>query len=290
MAAKFKRAVIVGVGQIGASLGMALLARRLAREVVGIGRGRRNLALAKRRRAVSSFRTIRSLKELRTFPFRGDDLVILASPVFAIGEAIRFLPRGSRRAGGPLVIDVGSTKVSIVRAAGRRRLRFIGSHPITGTERGGAAAGNGRLFEKRFCLITPARGTSRRDVARVERLWRAVGARPVRMSPTSHDRLLAACSHLPHAAAYSLVAAVSSLASRKAISSLALSGLKDTTRIAASPPQMWAEIFVDNRKNLLAALGRYQRELTRLARAIRRGDRNRLVRWLGNLQTRRQHF
>jgi len=280
----FKKVFIVGVGQIGASVGLAIREKRLAREVVGLGRRRKNLALARRRGAVSVAIRLRSPADLRRIPFEREDLVVLATPVATIRRCLRFLSPI------PLVIDVGSTKERIVQEAWRRRLRFVGTHPIAGTEKDGAGAGDADLFKGRLCLITPTGRTDRRDLGRVGALWRAVGAQVERISPARHDRLLSSISHLPHALAYSLTAAVAAQVGGRAMARYPLAGLRDTTRVAASPPSMWAEIFLENRRNVLRGLRFFDRELGRLERMIRTNDRERLLEWLRRAQRVRLRF
>lgn len=279
----FNRVIIIGVGLIGSSIGMNLVRKRLAREVVGVGRNPANLREAIRRRAIHRF--VRAQQRAPLLEnLSEDDLVILAVPV---KEIIRHLGLLTRK---PLVMDVGSTKRSIVRAATRRKIRFVGSHPIAGTEKKGAAAGEIDLFRERICLLTPTPYCRPGDLVRLRRLWRALGAQVALMEAGRHDRLLAAVSHLPHAAAYSLVQTVSHLASVPEEVRFALGGLKGTTRIAASPPEMWNDIFLENRDFLLRALDRYRRDLGRLRSFIQKRNSRALYRFLREAQKVRLKF
>lgn len=274
----FQKVVIIGVGQIGASIGMNLVKRGIVREVIGVGRSVKNLKEAVRLRAIHRY--------LIAIPsgLSQDDLVILATPVQSIVGYLKNLPRE------PLVIDVGSTKASVVKEATQHRLRFVGCHPIAGTERGGAGAADINLFRSRRCLLTPTPSSNRGDRKRIEQLWKRLGSEVVWVDAEKHDRLLAAVSHLPHIVAYSLVAAVARLISIPKDSKFALGGLKDTTRIAQSPPEMWHDIFLENKKNILLCLKRFRSELAKLESFIRRNDSPRLMAQLKKSQVIRSKF
>lgn len=278
MSPLFNKVVLIGVGQIGSSIGLNLIKRRLAREVIGVGRSVKNLKEAVHLRAIHRYR-IGPPSDLSK-----DDLVILATPVRAIVQTLKTLSTK------PLVIDVGSTKLSIIREASRRRLRFVGSHPIAGTERGGARAADSDLFRGKKCILTPTPFSSPGDRKKIESLWRGLGSEVVWMDAKRHDRLLAAVSHLPHAVAYSLVAAVDRLISIPRETKFALGGLKDTTRIAQSPPEMWHDIFLENKENVLLCLKRFKAELARLESFIRRDDSPRLMAQLKRSQAIRNKF
>lgn len=269
----FDKVVIIGVGQIGASIGLNLVGRRTAREVIGVGRSAANLRQAVKTRAIH-----KAVEARRIAPLLAglglDDLVILATPVTGIVE---YLTRITRK---PLVIDVGSTKGTIVKAARARRIRFVGCHPIAGTEKGGAAAGDRNLFRGRICVVTPVSGGSARDVKKIRSLWTGLGAKVVAMEARRHDRLFAAVSHLPHVAAYALTAAVGRTIRFPRDSQFIFSGLKGTTRIAASPSDMWRDIFLDNRSYLLSGINRLLRELHHLRSLMVRGQGGALLRYL----------
>jgi len=270
----FNRVVIVGVGQIGASIGLNVVSKHLAREVIGVGRSEKNLREAVRRRSIH-----RSLKtdHVRKFfqELTDQDLVILATPV---ETAIDYLKKISKK---PLIIDVGSTKEKIVREARRRRLRFIGCHPIAGTEKGGAEAGQKDLFQNRLCLISSG---SSKDLSLVKNLWKKLGATPVPLDAKTHDRIFAAVSHLPHLVAYSLIQAVSRRVTPREIGRFAFESLKGMTRIAASPPEMWRDIFLQNRRNLIESIDVYLKELSRLRSYIGKKDPYGLLTYLHQSQ------
>ncbi len=261
----FNRVVIVGVGLIGSSLGMNFIKKKLAREVVGIGRNQKNLQEAIRRRAID--RSLRTGSDLSILgELTEDDLVILATPVKGISK---YFNRLSRRT---LVVDVGSTKASIVRTAAKKGIRFVGSHPIAGTEKSGAKAGEMDLFQNKRCVLTPTRLTHKADIRKVQKLWEQVGARVILMTPEKHDRLFAVTSHLPHVVATTLIGVVASLVPLSIGAKLSLGGLKGTTRIASSPPEMWRDIFLDNRGFLLKGIDQYLKDLKKLRSWIARRE------------------
>lgn len=272
----FNRVLIVGVGLIGSSIGMNLMRQKLAREVIGVGRHEANLKEAVRRRAIHRCVLAGRLRDLLNSLVE-EDLVILAVPV---RDILNYLDRLSAGKGRPLVIDVGSAKTSIIRRAVQNRIRFIGCHPIAGTEKSGAAAGEVGLFEKRLCLVTPLRSTALEDLKKIRLLWNRLGSRVELMEAGRHDRLLAALSHLPHAAAYSLMGAVAGLVSPSDAVKFAFGGLKDTTRIAASSPEMWKDILIENSGFVLPVLKRYQGELRKLQSSITGKDSKGLLRYL----------
>ncbi len=257
MAIKFRKVCIIGVGLLGGSLGMALKKRRLAGEVCGFGRDAARLALARRLKALDS--SSRDLGQAA----RGADLVVLATPVPRFTEFL-----GKLALAAPLacvVTDVGSVKGAWVREweEAAAPLAFVPSHPMAGSEKTGVEAARPDLFEGAPCVCTPTARTPRPALARVESLWRSLGCRLVRLSPGEHDRRLGLLSHLPHAAAFALVRAIDSLDPMDW--SLAGKGFRDTTRVAASDPELWAGIFLANRGVLKRGLKSLRRELDRLA-------------------------
>ena len=197
------------------------------------------------------------------------DVVVIAVPVRAIPDTLAAVAAAARP--GTLVTDVGSTKGAIVRAADRLTgIRFVGAHPLAGTERAGPDAADGQLFRGRKVLLTPTAGTDGAAKSEVARLWRAAGARVAELDADEHDRLLAAVSHLPHVVAYALAAALGP--SVDALAGLAGGGFTDTTRIASTPPAMWLDVFVENRDAVLAWVDAYLAEMVRWREAIAAGD------------------
>ncbi|HWP35044.1 MAG TPA: prephenate dehydrogenase/arogenate dehydrogenase family protein, partial [Thermodesulfobacteriota bacterium] len=215
---------------------------------------------------------------------RGADLLVLATPVEAMEAAAReALPH---LAAGAVVTDVGSVKGPVVAAVGplaeRHGVPFVPGHPIAGTERAGIGAARADLFEGRVAVLTPTPATDPAAVTRVSELWQRLGAAVIRMDVATHDRLFAALSHLPHLVAYALLATLAGdpVAADGAVR-LAGAGLRDTTRIAGSPPGLWRGICLANREALLTALDRFEAVLQELRRALEAGDGAALERVFG---------
>jgi prephenate dehydrogenase len=260
----FERAAIVGVGLIGGSLALAARAAGLLGETVGLGRSEANLATALQRRIVD--RTTRDPAAIGRV-----DLVVLAVPVRSTAStAAALLPH---LAPGTVVTDVGSVKREVVEAMEAllpRDRPFVGAHPIAGSEQAGAAAATADLFRGARCVLTPTARTDPQALERVRALWRGVGARVEEMSPQAHDGALAWTSHVEHALAYALVRAIAGADP----SLLALEGpsLRDATRVAASPAELWRDIFLANAEAVSGAIAAVAAELEGLRAAIARGD------------------
>lgn len=272
---------LIGVGLIGGSLAAALREADYVREVVGYGRSLSNLEDATRLGLIDA--ALPSPEAVA----RAADVVVVAVPVDSIATVL------AQIAGviGPTAIltDVGSVKRSVVDAAHEilpaDYRRFVGGHPIAGTERSGAAAARADLFRGRRVVLTPDDTTDAEALARVQAMWVAAGADVVQMSVTDHDRILAASSHLPHALAYALVDMLVRMDEHRAIFDCAAGGFRDFTRIAASDPTMWRDIFLANADHVVALLRQYQDDIETLAQAIERGD----TQWLVDTLTRAKH-
>lgn len=267
---------IVGVGLIGGSIGLALRRRGLAREVIGIGRRRESLAIARQVGAVTQ--TALNLAAAATA-----ELIVVCTPVGRI--AVDVLAAAAHCQAGTLITDAGSTKSEIVAAIDGNLpdgVTFLGSHPLAGSEKSGPAAADAELFSGRTVVVTPTDYSRDDDLRALTGFWESLGARVTVMTPQAHDRALASTSHLPH-----LVAAA--LASATALADLPLTagGWADTTRIAAGDPELWAQIFQSNQRHLLAALDEYQVAVDRLRAAVERGDRQLLHTLLAAAKQRR---
>lgn len=271
MAVHFKQVAIIGVGLIGGSLGMILRRKALAGEVVGIGRRVENLKTAVELGAVDRY--VSDAQD----GVRGADLVILATPVDTYERHLR--EWAHCLSPGAIVSDVGSVKGPLVEqseAAMPLGVHFVGAHPIAGKEKTGVAAGSDQLFTGARCIVTPTKRTDPLALERIQHLWRETGAVVLTMDPHLHDQILGAVSHLPHAAAFALMNALADLRDRQ-LPSLDLAGhsgggLRDTTRIAASSPEMWRDIFLWNGTNVVAFIECYERALAELKRLIQIGD------------------
>ena len=273
---------IVGVGLLGGSVAKAARAAALARTVVGVGRD-----AARLERALSDGALDRATTDLDA-GVRGADFVLLAAPVLAIEALLERVWRAAPD--GATLTDVGSTKAGIVRraealAAGRP-LAFVGSHPMAGSEQSGYGAARADLFEGATVLVTPTDGTEPRALKAVTGFWEALGARVSALDPEAHDRAVAAISHLPHAVADALMDAVARFAPEAL--EFAARGFKDTTRIAASDPDMWAEIFLANRTALGASLGAFRQALATLEGAIAGGSREEIRALLARVKAARE--
>ena len=272
----FKRVVIIGVGQIGGSLGWELRKKRLAREVVGVGRTLRNL------RTAVSLGLIDSFVSSPDLAVKGADLIVLATPVQTIPVHLGSL--AGHIEPGAVVTDVGSVKGAIMRTArllGPQRSFFVGSHPIAGSEKSGASSATRDLFMGKVVILTPIRSTKALALKIVKNMWRAVGAQVVVMDPVRHDRTMAFVSHIPHLFSYAYTNAVSRH-SRGGSDLLPFAGgsFRDFTRIAGSSPEMWEGIFHMNWKEIQRVTQEVEKSLHGLSSAIRRGDRRAVARTL----------
>jgi prephenate dehydrogenase len=252
-----RRLAVVGVGLIGGSVGLA--ARRLGGWHV-VGYDPTSGASAVERKAVNA------MADSIATAVAGADLVVLAVPV---RTAVDLVPAIG---GGAVVTDVGSTKRSIVEAAGPR---FVGSHPMAGGERGGVAHARADLFDGGLCLVTPTPQSDPAAVETVVAFWRSLGMRTLHLSPDDHDRRVADVSHVPHVAA----AAVARQADPAAIP-LAAGGWRDTTRVAAGNPDLWRDILLDNRDHVTAGLRRMRDDVDRLIGHLDAGDGDAVRAWL----------
>ncbi len=261
-----RRLAVVGVGLLGGSVAKAARAQGLAREIVGIGRDRARLEPA----------LVEGVLDRATTDLAAGvgeaDFVVLAATVAAIESLLpRVWPAVSPDA---VVTDVGSTKRGIVAAAERlgatRPLAFVGSHPMAGSERSGYAVARADLFRGATVVVTPTDATPPVALKRVTEFWEALGARVTALDPETHDRAVAAISHLPHLVAMALVDGAARFEPEAL--GLAARGFRDTTRIAASDPAVWQEIFMANRDALAASVEAFQRALAELGRLVERGD------------------
>ncbi len=258
----FNTIAIVGVGLIGGSVGLAVRQRGLADCVVGIGRRQSSLRIARQSGAVTTT-TIDLAKGVAEA-----ELVIVCTPVGRIVEDVR--TAAAHAPPGTLITDVGSTKAEIVAALDEglpRNCRFLGGHPLAGGEKTGPSHARADLFDGRVVVLTPTKNTRAEDFDTLEGFWNALGAVVVQMSPEEHDQALAITSHLPHAVAAALAAMVPERLFR-----LSGAGLLDTTRIAAGDPNLWTQIFLQNRTNLVHALERFHQNLAELHAAVQQAD------------------
>jgi len=287
MAMLFKQMTIVGVGLMGGSLGMICKQQGLVGAVVGAGRQVEHLKQAVALKAIDRYST--DLAEAAT----GSDLLVLATPVDSFDAALKTCV--PRLAPGAVITDVGSVKGQLVARMEARApagARVVGAHPIAGKEKTGVGAASLDLYRNALCILTPTQTTDPAALALIRQLWEATGARVKDMDPEMHDRVLGAISHLPHLAAFALVNAVASIQETQTpgldLQLYSGGGYRDTTRIAASSPDMWRDICLWNRDHLVQQLDLYQTHLERLKALIRAGDGEGLAREFAAAKTMRE--
>jgi cyclohexadieny/prephenate dehydrogenase len=265
----FNRLALIGAGLIGSSIARAARAQGAAREIVATAR------TAATRRRVAELGFADQVVETNAAAVTGADLVIVCAPVGVCGDIAREIAPELKP--GAVVSDVGSVKGAIVRdmrphiPAG---VHFVPAHPVAGTEHSGPDAGFAELFVGRWCILTPPAGTDPQAVERLAGFWRTLGANVEVMPPDHHDLVLAITSHLPHLIAYTIVGTADELAevTRSEVLKFSAGGFRDFTRIAASDPTMWRDVFLANKDAVLEMLGTFNEDLAQLTRAIRRGD------------------
>jgi prephenate dehydrogenase len=259
---------IVGVGLIGGSIGLALKTRKLVGHVIGVGRSTASLAEAKRLHAIDEAATDIAAAVADA------DLVVVATGVASIPGILDQIDTAVRP--GTLITDAGSTKGRIVAAWEKRRRsrrgRFVGAHPVAGSHRRGPAAADPQLFNGRVTIVTPTANTPAADIEQTCSFWSALGSTVFTMPPRDHDGILAMTSHAPHVMAAAIAAATPAESRR-----FTAGGWRDTTRIAAGDPELWADILLDNAAPVARALSRIAVMTEKMLAALESGDRRRLV-------------
>lgn len=269
MAQVYERVALIGLGLIAGSIAHAMKRRGLAGHIAGFAR------TDETRKAAAEIGFVDSVHESAAEAVKGADLVVLAVPVGAMGKVAEEI--APHLAPGATVTDVGSVKQAVIDAVGPHipeGVHFIPSHPLAGTEHSGPYSGFATLFENRWWLLTPPEGADPDAVARLRALYEGVGANVDTMEPGHHDLVLAVVSHTPHLIAYTMVGVADHLrrVSQSEVIKYSASGFRDFTRIAASDPTMWRDVFLTNKDATLDILGRFTEELFVLQRAIRMGD------------------
>jgi cyclohexadieny/prephenate dehydrogenase len=269
----FDRVALIGIGLIGSSLARVLRRDSPATTIV---------ACARRAETLAAVRQLDLADETTEDPARaaeGADLVVIATPLSAYAEIGRRIAPALRR--GAILTDVGSVKEAVIRdlqPSLPEGVHFVPGHPVAGTEHSGPEAGFAELFRGRWCILTPPPETAPEAVSAVTRMWEQAGMRVVTMSADHHDRVLAVTSHLPHLIAYTIVGTATDLEDslKSEVIEFSASGFRDFTRIAASDPVMWRDVFLNNREAVLEILQRFTEDLTALQRAIRWGEGDKL--------------
>lgn len=270
---KINRLALVGIGLIGSSIAHAVRAHELADHIAISTRSQPTLDRAEELALGDSYHpdACDAVKDA--------DVVVVSVPLGAC-EAVALHIKDALKPGA-IVTDVSSCKESVISDMGPHipdGVHFVPGHPIAGTEHSGPDAGFATLFEGRWTVLTPPKGTDARAVEKIEALWKAMGSMVEIMEPAHHDQVLAITSHLPHLIAYSIVDTATNLEEdlRQEVIKFSASGFRDFTRIAASDPVMWRDVFLKNRDAVLEILSQFNEDLTALQRAIRRGEGDKL--------------
>jgi len=269
VAGRFERIALIGFGLIGGSIARAARLQGVAGEIVTTARSE------KTRARVAELGIVDRVLESNAEAVKDADLVILCIPVGACGPVAEEIAPHLKP--GAIISDVGSVKGAIVRDMAVHlpaNVHFVPAHPVAGTENSGPDSGFAELFTNRWCILTPPDGVDADAIERLRAFWAALGAKVEIMTPDHHDRVLAITSHLPHLIAYTIVGTADELAqvTESEVIKFSAGGFRDFTRIAASDPTMWRDIFLSNKDAVLDMLGTFNEDLSKLTRAIRRGD------------------
>lgn len=265
----FDRVCLIGLGLIGSSIGAAIHQFGLASHVSGYARSR------KTRQIAEQIGFVDSVHETAALAATDADLVIICAPVGAMENITKEISPVLKP--GCILSDVGSVKKAVIAAIEPHlpdHVHFIPGHPIAGSEKSGPESGYPELFTDRWCILTPLPDSDQTAVEKLEQFWRALGSSVEIMTPSHHDSVLAITSHLPHLIAYSIVSTASDLedVTRSEVIKFSAGGFRDFTRIAASDPTMWRDVFLTNKDAVLEMLGRFSEDLSALQRSIRWGD------------------
>jgi cyclohexadieny/prephenate dehydrogenase len=265
----FQRIALIGFGLIGGSIARGARAQGLAGEIVATARS------AKTRARVKELGIADRVVDTSAQAVKDADLVILCIPVGACGAVAQEI--APHLAPGAIISDVGSVKGAVVRDVAPHLpagVHFVPAHPVAGTEHSGPDSGFAELFIDRWCILTPPEGADTNAVKKLRAFWAGLGARVETMTPDHHDMVLAVTSHLPHLIAYTIVGTAVELegVTQSEVLKFSAGGFRDFTRIAASDPTMWRDVFLTNKDAVLEMLGTFNEDLSKLTRAIRRGD------------------
>ena len=265
----FNRLALIGVGLIGSSIARAARAQNAVGSIVATARSPAT------RRRIAELGIADQVVESNAAAVEGADLVIVCIPVGACGPVAQEI--GPHLAPGSIISDVGSVKGTVVRDMAPHlpeNIHFVPAHPVAGTEYSGPDAGFAELFVNRWCILTPPQDTDPAAVEKLAAFWRLLGANVDMMAPDHHDLVLAITSHLPHLIAYTIVGTADELqtVTRSEVLKFSAGGFRDFTRIAASDPTMWRDVFIANKDAVLEMLGRFNEDISLLTKAIRNSD------------------
>jgi cyclohexadieny/prephenate dehydrogenase len=265
----FNRMALIGVGLIGSSIARAARTQGAVRSIVATARSPQT------RKRVAELGIADQVVETNAAAVEGADLVIVCVPVGVCGAVAKEI--GPHLAAGATVSDVGSVKGSVIRDMSPhlpKNGHFIPAHPVAGTEYSGPDSGFAELFVNRWCILTPPAGADAKAVEKLAAFWRLLGANVDTMTADHHDMVLAITSHLPHLIAYTIVGTADELqtVTQSEVLKFSAGGFRDFTRIAASDPTMWRDVFLANKDAVLEMLGRFNEDISALTRSIRNGD------------------
>ena len=261
----FNKITILGVGLIGASFALALKKNGLCKEIAGFGRNMENLIRAKEKGIIDSFASDPASA------CHGSDLIILATPAGTFLDLTKKAMPSFKK--GAIITDAGSVKGDLVHEIEKMMpdgVYYIGSHPIAGSDRSGIDSADAELFAGAKCIITPTENSNADALRVVTDLWKSLGSDVITMDPEKHDLIYAAVSHLPHLIAYSIVNTIAGIDS--SYLEFCGQGFKDTTRIALSSPELWRDISLMNKDNLLEMISIFQKNLDAVSRYLRASD------------------
>jgi len=269
MSVHFRKLALIGIGLIGSSIALAARRQGLV-EVISIATRKQDTLDEARELGLGDIYTLDAAEAVR-----GADLVILCTPVGAYEGVIKAIAPALEP--GAIVSDVGSVKGHVIKALAPHvpeGVSLIPGHPLAGTEHSGPASGFAELFTGRWCVLTPTADIDPSQTEKLAAFWRAMGSQVEAMDAEHHDMVLAITSHIPHLVAYNIVGTVADLeaATQSEVIKFSASGFRDFTRIAASDPVMWRDVFLTNRDAVLEMLGRFTEDLSVLQRAVRTGD------------------
>ena len=269
MSRLYDRVALIGLGLIAGSMSYAMRRAGLAGEITGYARSAETRATAR------EIGLVDRVCDTAAEAVAGADLVVLAVPVGAMDAVMREIAPALST--GATLSDVGSVKQAVIGAVAPHlpeNVHFVPAHPLAGTEHSGPHSGFAELFDNRWCILTPDEGTDAEAVDRLARLWRGMGSNVDTLDAAHHDLVLAVTSHTPHLIAYTMVGVADDMrrVTDSEVIKYSAAGFRDFTRIAASDPTMWRDVFLSNKEATLEILGRFTEELFALQRAIRRGD------------------
>ena len=271
----FKKVCIIGCGLIGSSLARAIKKYKLSKKIVSSNRS------STLNRRVVRLNIVDDSSSDTNKMVKGSDLVVIAAPLSSYKNII-FKIKDSL-AEGAILTDVGSVKEKVIKLIEKHipdKISWISSHPIAGTEKRGPDFGLSELFNDRWCILTPSKKTNKKDIKKLKLFWEKIGSKVDIMNAKKHDYILAITSHIPHLIAYNIVNTSISIQNKKEIAIVKYSagGLRDFTRIAASNPIMWRDIFIQNKKNTLKTIKKFVANLKKLERAIKNENGKKLKR------------